>query len=710
MGRGPLRHKDTTASQQRQAVLGEEDLLLVPHAQRAYDTLVHPNSILPVSRYYLQNWLPLLGTSRAWLAIAFRQVAFVSRKEESEVSVQTTLRQLGRWCGLTHVRIHQVLKDPDLLTWFVRGKSNSLTQHQGPRSQPDTFLVRSDIPLTPADQYRLEEYLRLQAPQNDQEWLEAIVGALEARNIHLPAGSQLPRIPLTIQNIVYTLRGEKTPLPPSLDQACTELHARWVQPDRVSLITHYFIKRWLPNLSSGLGWLVVLLRSRSFQQDDSPVGQTWAQNGWSTLADELGVSRKSITRWAASADAQRFFIRRDNVSDPSNTRSALFAVRISEPIHPLDEDEYQELLAAQHLTDPNNSKGHSLTSDRAQDGQDLTSTSSDPGQLLTSDDSDQGQNLPDPGQNLPPEGNHLTTPRQNLTSAPQNLTTTRTELNNFGTELNALSTLSTQTRLIQDDSQLLQFEERPIFSDGVANRPSWQIEQILIQAGSDTAVRQNLLNASPEAQQYFIAWLLFGLSRSGINFPVLFACRRMNESLPPDVFLRLSSVPPERLMNWMTGRETDIEADFETVIASLRKQGAAKKMLELRALPENYNTDMNSNFEYSTAFQDRQESSALPKREAQAPRANQRNVKSIWSSLIGQLQKELPRATFETWIRDTLPLEMSDSELKVGVENEFARDWLEHRCTSIYERILIGINSTPIKVIFEVLDDENIRG
>ena len=101
-----------------QASLNNESLRLAPEAQRAYDAVVRPNAILPIPRYFLEHWLPLLGTSRSWLALAFRQVAFVSRSNSHEVPAQTTLRQLGRWCGLTHVRVHQVLKDPVVFGFF----------------------------------------------------------------------------------------------------------------------------------------------------------------------------------------------------------------------------------------------------------------------------------------------------------------------------------------------------------------------------------------------------------------------------------------------------------------------------------------------------------------------------------------------------------------------------------------------------------------
>ena len=53
------------------------DIQISPEERRAYDTVVRPNAIIPVPRYFLKHWGPLLGAFRAWLALAFRQVDFV---------------------------------------------------------------------------------------------------------------------------------------------------------------------------------------------------------------------------------------------------------------------------------------------------------------------------------------------------------------------------------------------------------------------------------------------------------------------------------------------------------------------------------------------------------------------------------------------------------------------------------------------------------
>ncbi len=48
-----------------QTLVGKADCLTLSlEARRAYDAVVRPEAIVPVPRYFLRRWLPLLGPSR----------------------------------------------------------------------------------------------------------------------------------------------------------------------------------------------------------------------------------------------------------------------------------------------------------------------------------------------------------------------------------------------------------------------------------------------------------------------------------------------------------------------------------------------------------------------------------------------------------------------------------------------------------------------
>jgi chromosomal replication initiator protein len=78
------------------------------------------------------------------------------------------------------------------------------------------------------------------------------------------------------------------------------------------------------------------------------------------------------------------------------------------------------------------------------------------------------------------------------------------------------------------------------------------------------------------------------------------------------------------------------------------------------------------------------------------------NAEQAWQSVLGQLQMEMPRASFDTWVRDTRPISYRDGTLTIGVRNAYARDWLESRLASTVSRLLVGIMRGTVNVDFVV--------
>ena len=83
------------------------------------------------------------------------------------------------------------------------------------------------------------------------------------------------------------------------------------------------------------------------------------------------------------------------------------------------------------------------------------------------------------------------------------------------------------------------------------------------------------------------------------------------------------------------------------------------------------------------------------------------NAERAWESVLGQLQSEMPRASFETWVRDTQAVRFRGNALSVGVRNAYARDWLKSRLTSTVERLLVGVLARSVSVEFVVAGVES---
>jgi len=78
------------------------------------------------------------------------------------------------------------------------------------------------------------------------------------------------------------------------------------------------------------------------------------------------------------------------------------------------------------------------------------------------------------------------------------------------------------------------------------------------------------------------------------------------------------------------------------------------------------------------------------------------NAEQAWQAVIGQLQMEMPRASFETWVRDTRVAAYDEGIMTVGVRNAYARDWLESRLMNTVSRLLAGIMKRAVDVRFVI--------
>ena len=78
------------------------------------------------------------------------------------------------------------------------------------------------------------------------------------------------------------------------------------------------------------------------------------------------------------------------------------------------------------------------------------------------------------------------------------------------------------------------------------------------------------------------------------------------------------------------------------------------------------------------------------------------NAQQAWQATIGQLQMEMPKASFDTWVKDAQLVSCENEVFKISVQNAYARDWLENRLTITIERLLSGIMNRPQKVDFVI--------
>lgn len=73
-----------------------------------------------------------------------------------------------------------------------------------------------------------------------------------------------------------------------------------------------------------------------------------------------------------------------------------------------------------------------------------------------------------------------------------------------------------------------------------------------------------------------------------------------------------------------------------------------------------------------------------------------------WKKALSELQLQLPKETFDTWLRSASLLSSDGQTYVVGVHNIHAREWLEQRLSKVITRTLTRIAGEAVGVEFEV--------
>jgi chromosomal replication initiator protein len=83
--------------------------------------------------------------------------------------------------------------------------------------------------------------------------------------------------------------------------------------------------------------------------------------------------------------------------------------------------------------------------------------------------------------------------------------------------------------------------------------------------------------------------------------------------------------------------------------------------------------------------------------------------KQAWQAALGQLQLEMPKAAFDTWIRDAELISVTDDSFQIGVHNAYARDWLDSRLKSTIAKLLAGTMNRPVEIDFIVRNSTKLK-
>lgn len=78
------------------------------------------------------------------------------------------------------------------------------------------------------------------------------------------------------------------------------------------------------------------------------------------------------------------------------------------------------------------------------------------------------------------------------------------------------------------------------------------------------------------------------------------------------------------------------------------------------------------------------------------PERESDGAEAVWQAVLGDLQLQTTRATFDAWLKDATFLAMEDDTFIVGVPSAYAKDWLDNRLHHIIQSTLESICQRPV--------------
>lgn len=82
-------------------------------------------------------------------------------------------------------------------------------------------------------------------------------------------------------------------------------------------------------------------------------------------------------------------------------------------------------------------------------------------------------------------------------------------------------------------------------------------------------------------------------------------------------------------------------------------------------------------------------------------------LNAFWENILEKLKGELSKQSFDTWLSSTKLVDFSNNKLKIGVSNEFAKEWLESRYSALIKSTVQNYLNSPVTLMF-VADNEQI--
>ncbi len=648
-----------------------------------YNATTRPDFKFVVTRYFIDEWVPLLGPSLAWLVVGLRQQCFWNRRRNWCIVDKETL---AHETALDERTIERCLKKP-LSRWFVIEVTRRYRyRHQLGKKVRDKnrYNLLLDEPLSPRHQLGLTDLLRQAAPTNPDP-IEAALAAVQSI-LAMPKltdkisydgkiPKELPRrtiLELVEEALSLNLADHAADeRVVTLDQHCSKLYNHIVQPNKVYVGWQYYRLEWVRLLGHALAWIIIYLRRRCYWDEATD-----------ELRDNLGIYKKDMA--AAIGQTTRnlanlldnphtpLFLTLLNPSDSRN-KPTFYQVRmIDEPLTPDDQQRVamelrQTLEGNLYGIDPENGQLNLFPIMDTLSSRQNFAYGQAPEKMSTSDpkkrrlDDDSSEKMPQ------------------LEPAPIGKNAATLNNDSLIPSLHKVHEQQTQTVVVQ--------------SEGV--------KTLLNDLGVQEPARSKLLSNPDITVTTIGAWYLYAESQPSLFDPRSYVIKRLlANDLPPSEFITLAKLDDKvwdlfeqtaHLLRTGQPPATIIEPELlETFVMWADIYGGLTPDDTRRLLATLTNIAARNPLPDPTLDRDPENPD------------DQRIVaaRKLWQSALDQLQLQMTKQTFNSWLKQTEVLDYRDNVFVVDAKNSYAKDWLENRLLKSIERTLALIAGEPTQVQF----------
>ena len=677
-----------------------QELILHGVYNTLYNATTRPEFKFVVTRYFIDEWVPLLGPSLAWLVVGLRQQCFWNHRRDWCIVDKATLSQDT---ALNQRTIERCLKRP-LSRWFVLEVTHRYRyrSHLGKKVRDkNRYQLLLDEPLSPRHQLGLARLLETHLPSS----MDSLDAALAVLDILLDTPhltdkiSYTGEIPKNLQRrtilelveaaaAVSLRRHAHDERVVTIDQRCARLYNQIVQPNKIYVGWQYFRQEWVPLLGHALAWLVIYLRRHCFWDETSGELRDTIHCFKKELAAAIGQTTRNLANLMDNPHISLFFSTQSPDDEAGSSRPAhknsrnsptTYRARlVDEPLTPADQHHLAEALRSQLE-----------------------------GELYGRD--------PENGQlNLFPIFDRLSSNRQNFAyghlaeiTPPSSRQECRSD-NDAAEKMPQQDTFPDGKNAVtgSKDSQILPEKETiPKKEHPAVEKHKTGVNLILDDLAVQEPTRSRLL-ANPNLTVATIgAWFLYAETQPGLRNPHSYVIKRLlANDPPPEAFLAFAELTDDtwhlfeksadrlrqgrRVPAQLSPDLLDTFISWTEIYAGL-DPAVVRPALSLQAAPSLPRRGAN------LAGSSPDETEVAPEVESAG---------ALWQATLNQLQLQMTKQTFNTWLKQTSVLSYRDDQFLIGTKTSHAKDWLENRLINVVERTLSEVVGKPTRVSFAVLE------